>query len=100
MIFNCLTQGDTIADLARREHFKGFAVAFSKSVATDPDDRETEDCPPEQAEFATIYARNDLGEEITLHDVDLTNAGADSLAQACRAIFAAILNASRATEIR
>lgn len=100
MIFNCLTQGDTIADLARRDHLQGFSVAFSKPDPDYPEDGATIDCDPAEAEFATIYARNDLGEEITLHDVDLTNAGADSLAQACRAVFAAIIAASRITEIR
>ena len=96
MIFNCLPEGDTLADLARREHFNGFEVAFSKAG---PDDEGTVDCSPDEAEFATVYARNDLGESIALHDVDLTNAGADSLAQACRATFAEIIAASRLTEI-
>lgn len=96
MILNCLPEGETLADLARRDHLQGFDVTFSKAW---PDDAMTIDCPPDEAEFATIYGRNDLGETIALHDVDLTNAGADSLAQACRAIFAAIIAASRITEI-
>lgn len=96
MILNCLPEGETLADLARRDCLQGFDVTFSKAG---PDDELTIDCPPNEAEFATIYGRNDLGETIALHDVDLTNAGADSLAQACRSVFAAILNASRITEI-
>lgn len=94
MNFNCLPAGETLADLARRDHLQGFDVAFCKHDSNDPDDC-TITCPPEEAEFATIYARSDLGESLAIHDVDLTNGGADSLAQACRAVFAAILNASR-----
>lgn len=97
MILNCLPQGETLADLATRDRLQGFDVAFCKAG---PDNQMTIDCPPDHAEFATIYGRNDQGDTIALHDVDLTNAGADSLAQACRAIFAAIIAASRITEIR
>lgn len=96
MIFNCLPEGETLADMIRRDNPLGFDLRFCKQS---PDGDGSTSCPPQEAEFAAIYAYTDLGEAIAVHDVDLTNAGADSLAQACREVFAAIIAASRITEI-
>jgi len=92
---NCLSEGETLDDLARRECAIGFDLRFCRSEAVSPDDRETITCDPTEAEFATIYALTDLGEAIAIHDVDLSSAGADEVAAIARALFVAIVNARR-----
>ena len=92
---NCLSEGETLDDLARRECAIGFDLRFCRSEAVSPDDRETVTCDPTEAEFATIYALTDLGEAIAVHDVDLSSAGADEVAATARALFVAMVNARR-----
>lgn len=92
---NCLSEGETLADCARRECAVGFDLRFCRSVAISPDDRDTETCDPIDAEFATLYALTDLGEAIAIHDVNLTSTGADEVAAVARALFVAIVNARR-----
>ena len=92
---NCLPEGETLADLARRECAIGFDLRFCRKVAVSPDDRDTITCDPTEAEFATIYALTDLGEAIAIHDADLTSTGADEVAAVARALFVAIANARR-----
>jgi len=92
---NCLPEGETLADLARRECAIGFDLRFCRSVPVSGDDRNTETCDPTEAEFATLYALTDLGEAIAIHDVDLSSAGADEVATIARALFVAITNARR-----
>ena len=91
--FNCLPEGETLADLIRRECAIGFDLRFCRSVAISPDGRDTETCDATEAEFATLYALTDLGEAIAIHDADLTSAGADEVATIARALFVAIVNA-------
>jgi hypothetical protein len=92
---NCLSEGETLDDLIRRECAIGFDLRFCRSVAVSPDDRETVICDLTEAEFATLYALTDLGEAIAIHDADLTNAGADEVAAVARALFVALVNARR-----
>lgn len=92
---NCLPEGETLPDLARRECVIGFDLRFCRNVAISPDDRDTETCDPTEAEFATLYALTDLGEAISIHDANLTSAGADEVASIARALFVAIVNARR-----
>jgi hypothetical protein len=92
---NCLSEGETLDGLARRECAIGFDLRFCRSDAVSPDDRETITCDPTEAEFATLYALTDLGEAIAVHDVDLSSAGADEVAAVARALFVAIVNARR-----
>ena len=92
---NCLSQGGTLDELARRECAIGFDLRFCRSVAISPDDRATETCDPTEAEFATLYALTDLGEAIAIHDVNLNSAGANEVAAVARALFVAIVNARR-----
>jgi hypothetical protein len=93
--FNCLPEGETLADLARRECPIGFDLRFCRSVAISEHDRDTVICDPAEAEFATIYALTDLGEAIAIHDVNLSSVGADEVAAVARALFVAIVNARR-----
>ena len=90
---NCLSEGETLTEVIRRECAIGFDLRFCRSVAISPDDRDTETCDPTEAEFATIYALTDLGEVIAIHDANLTSAGADEVASIARALFVAIVNA-------
>ena len=92
---NCLSEGETLSEVIRRECAIGFDLRFCRSVAVSPDDRDTETCDPTEAEFATLYALTDLGEAIAIHDVDLSSAGADEVATVARALFVAIVNARR-----
>ncbi len=92
---NCLPEGETLANVARRECAIGFDLRFCRSVAISADDCVTETCDPPEAEFATLYALTDLGEAIAIHDADLTSAGADKVAAVARALFVAIVNARR-----
>jgi hypothetical protein len=92
---NCLSEGETLDQVIRRECAIGFDLRFCRSVAISSDDRATETCDPNEAEFATLYALTDLGEAIAIHDVDLTSAGADEVAVVARALFVAIVNARR-----
>ena len=92
---NCLPEGETLADLARRECAIGFDLRFCRSVAVSVHDRDTETCDPTEAEFARLYALTDLGEAIAIHDASLTSAGADEVATVARALFVAIFNARR-----
>ena len=92
---NCLPEGETLADLARRECAIGFDLRFCRSVAISEHDRDTVTCDPTEAEFATLYALTDLGEAIAIHDVDLSSAGADEVAVVARALFVAMINARR-----
>lgn len=92
---NCLSEGETLTDVIRRECAIGFDLRFCRSEAMSPDDHATETCDPTEAEFASIYALTDLGEAIAIHDVDLSSAGADEVAAVARALFVAIVNARR-----
>lgn len=92
---NCLSEGETLTEVIRRECAIGFDLRFCRSVAISPDDRDTETCDPTEAEFATLYALTDLGEAIAIHDANLTCAGADEVATIARALFVAIVNARR-----
>jgi hypothetical protein len=92
---NCLSEGETLADIARRECAIGFDLRFCCSVAVSEQDRDTITCDPTEAEFATLYALTDLGEAIAIHDVELSSAGADEVATVARALFVAIVNARR-----
>ena len=92
---NCLSEGETLTEVVRRECAIGFDLRFCRSVAVSPDDRDTETCDPTEAEFATLYALTDLGEAIAVHDLDLTSTGADEVAVVARALFVAIVNARR-----
>jgi hypothetical protein len=93
--FNCLPEGESLVDLARRECAIGFELRFCRSVAVSEHDRDTVTCDPTEAEFATLYALTDLGEAIAIHDVDLSSAGADEVAAVARALFVAMINARR-----
>ncbi len=93
--FNCLPDGETLADLIRRESAIGFDLRFCRSVAASEHDRDTITCDPPEAEFAGVYAITDLGEAIAIHDASLTSAGADEVATIARALFVAIVNARR-----
>ena len=93
--FNCLTEGETLDDLIRRECAIGFDLRFCRSVAVSEHDRDTITCDPPEAEFATLYALTDLGEAISIHDAELTSAGADEVAAVARALFVALVNARR-----
>ena len=92
---NCLSEGETLDDVIRRNCAIGFDLRFCRSVAISPDDRDTETCDPSDAEFATLYALTDLGEAIAIHDANLTSAGADEVATVARALFVALVNARR-----
>ena len=92
---NCLSEGETLDAVVRRDCAIGFDLRFCRSVAVSERDRDTETCDPPEAEFATLYALTDLGEAIAIHDVDLTSAGADAVAAVARALFVAIVNARR-----
>jgi len=95
MMSNCLSEGETLADVARRECAIGFDLRFCRSVAVSEHDRDTITCDPTEADFATIYALTDLDEAIAIHDVQLSSTGADEVAAVARAIFVAIVNARR-----
>lgn len=92
---NCLSEGETLTEVIRRECAIGFDLRFCRSVAISPDDRDTETCDPTEAEFATLDALTDLGEAIAIHYANLTSAGADEVATIARALFVAIVNARR-----
>ncbi len=92
---NCLSEGETLDDLVRRECAIGFDLRFCRSEAISPEDRETVTGDPTGAEFATLYALTDLGEAIAVHDIDLSSTGADEVAAVARALFVAIVNARR-----
>lgn len=92
---NCLSEGETLDDLVRRECAIGFDLRFCRSEAISSEDRETITCDPTEAEFATLYALTDLGETIAVHDVDLSSTGADEVAAVARSLFVAIVNARR-----
>jgi len=93
--YNCMPEGDTLADLIRRKCAIGFDLRFCLSVAVSPEDRDTITYDPFDAEFATLYALTDLREAIAIHDADLSSAGADEVAAIARALFVAMVNASR-----
>ena len=93
--FNCLSEGETLDGIVRRNCAIGFDLRFCRSVAVSEHDRDTETCDPFEAEFATLYALTDLGEAIAIHDADLTSSGADEVAAVARALFVAIVNARR-----
>jgi hypothetical protein len=95
LIPNCLSEGETLMDVIRRECAIGFDLRFCRSVALSPDDRDAETCDPTEAEFATLYALTDLGEAIAIYDASLTSAGADEVAAIARALFVAMVNARR-----
>ena len=92
---NCLLEGETLAELVRRNCATGFDLRFCRTVAHTPEDGETTPCDPTDAEFGTLYARTDLGEAIAIHDVELSSAGADDVAATSRTLFVAIVNARR-----
>jgi hypothetical protein len=92
---NCLSEGETLDGIVRRNCAIGFDLRFCRSIAVSEHDRDTETCDPTEADFATIYALTDLGEAIAIHDVQLTSTGADEVATVARALFVAIVNARR-----
>ncbi|WP_210879802.1 hypothetical protein [Roseovarius autotrophicus] len=92
---NCLSEGETLEDVVRRNCAIGFDLRFCRSMAVSEHDRDTITCDPPEAEFATLYALTDLGEAIAIHDASLTSAGADEVATVARALFVAIVNARR-----
>ena len=92
---NCLSEGETLGDLVRRNCAIGFDLRFCRSVAVSPGDRDNITCDPPEAEFATLFALTDLGEAIAIHDVDLSSARADEVAAVARALFVAMVNARR-----
>ena len=94
---NCLSEGETLADVARRECTIGFDLRFCRSIAVSEYDRDTVTCDPSEAEFATLFALTDLGEAIAIHDANLTSTGADEVAAVARALFVAMVNARRDT---
>ena len=93
--YNCLSEGETLDHIIRRNCAIGFDLRFCRSVAVSEHDRDTETCDPSEAEFATLYALTDLGEAIAIHDVQLSSAGAYEVAVVARALFVAIVNARR-----
>ena len=95
MIPNCLSEGETLTEVIRRECVIGFELRFCRSVAVSEHDRDTETCDSTEAEFATLCALTDLGEAIAIHDADLTSAGADEVAAVARALFVSMVNARR-----
>ena len=92
---NCLPEGEALVDLARRECAIGFELRFCRSVAVSFGDRDTITCDPPEAEFATLFALTDLGEAISIHDMELSSAGADEVSAVARALFVAMINARR-----
>jgi hypothetical protein len=100
-LLNGLSEGESLADLIRRECAIGFDLRFCRSVAVSVSehehehDRDTVTCDPTEAEFATLYALTDLGEAIAIHDADLSSVGADEVAAVARALFVAMINARR-----
>lgn len=92
-LFNLLPEGETLEAVVMRECVTGFDVRFNRITCTAYEgDRMTEECAPHEAEFATVYAMTDIpGEAIAVHDAALNEAGADEIAQACRAIYVAML---------
>ncbi|MCC5993759.1 MAG: hypothetical protein JJU40_16300 [Rhodobacteraceae bacterium] len=92
---NCLSEGETLDDVIRRNCAIGFDLRFCRSIAVSEHDRDTETCDPTEADFARIYALTDLGEAIAIHDAYITSAGADEVAAVARALFVAIVNARR-----
>ncbi len=95
---NCLSPGETVASVARRDGLIGFDVRFARNTSADPDETEITTCDPHEAELATVYGITREGLSQAIHDVDLDGAGADELAQVCRALFVAILDAGSITE--
>jgi hypothetical protein len=95
LTLNCLPEGETLDDVVRRNCAIGFDLRFCRSVAVSQDDRDTITCDPPEAEFATLFALTDLGEATSIHDVELSSAGADEVATVSRALFVAIVNARR-----
>jgi hypothetical protein len=100
-LLNGLSEGESLADLIRRECAIGFDLRFCRSVAVSVSehehehDRDTVTCDPTEAEFATLYALTDLGEAIAIHDADLSSVGADEVAAVARALFVDMINARR-----
>ncbi|MCC5993846.1 MAG: hypothetical protein JJT99_15140 [Rhodobacteraceae bacterium] len=92
---NCLSDGETLDGIVRRNCAIGFDLRFCRSIAVFEHDRDTETCDPTEAEFATLYALTDLGEAIAIHDAQLSSTGADEVAAVARALFVAIVNARR-----
>ncbi|SIR08943.1 hypothetical protein SAMN05421641_12429 [Paracoccus thiocyanatus] len=94
--FNCLPEQEVLADFVRRECIERIDIRFCRDDAAEgASETSIITCAPAEAEFATIYGITDLGEARAIHDVDLSAAGADELAAACRALFVAILDARR-----
>lgn len=97
---NCLSENEDIHTFVRVHDVIGLDVCFNRSEIVNEeqgdfcDDEYVETCLPEEAEFATVYGRTRDGDAMAVHDANLTSAGADEVAQVCRAIFAAILAAS------
>lgn len=56
LIPNCNSDGDTIADIVRRECSIGFELRFCRSVAVPDIDSDTETCYPSDASFAFLFA--------------------------------------------
>ena len=92
---NCLSEGETLDGIVRRNCAIGFDLRFCRRVAVSEHDRDTITCDPSDAEFATLSALTDLGEAIAIHDADLTSAGADEVGAVARALFVALANARR-----
>lgn len=92
---NCLSEGETLADVIRGECAIGFDLRFCRNAAESGEETHIITCDPPEAEFATLYALTDLGKATAIHDADLNSAGADEVAAVARALFLAIVNARR-----
>ncbi|MBW7860851.1 MAG: hypothetical protein H3C33_16630 [Rhodocyclaceae bacterium] len=94
--YNCLPEGETLAELVAREGIESIDILLCRNEAPEgAAETRFEVCAPHLAEIACIYAVTATGEATPVHDVDLTSAGADQLAATVRALFVAILDARR-----
>lgn len=97
--FNCLPEGESLIEMARRNHWRAIDIRFCRNIAAHRNDdtfgTDMEVCEPREAEIATVYAFDDLGEAFAIHDVSLNAAGADDLSRVTRELYMAILEARR-----
>jgi hypothetical protein len=92
---NMLSHGETIASVIARDGCIGIDVLFCRNISDNPDETDFMTCAPEVAEIATVYIITREGISSAVHDVDLTEAGADSLAATCKALFLEICTSRR-----
>ena len=92
---NCLAGGETLAEFVKTYSICGIDVAYCRFDKGEyEDDTCVESCPPQGADFATIYGRSDRGEAVAIHDVDLTEDGAAEVGVICAEVFR-LINAGR-----